>query len=357
MSIVKKRIISLLLGILFLVISLALNNFNLLRVILCISSIIVLTYCMQLERNNKVIFISLFVIIMTFFTIGVDYLCACILKKTPILTLSIVSNENGSVYNAIGYRVWKCKDDSIKVDPLYRIGYYCDATYMSSESINNVLPSIINNFDHYKDNYVKIIGRVSKVVDNSSFYMETYSENTDTIFYNHEYKLHVNFNYADSKISELKENDIITVVGRVQNKDYNEVYLVDSKIKDEVTQQGDVSLDAESNIYCEYDKELWFQTDDNIYYKSCINNVNITINNRQYNLLNALSNNIITLDQIKNESYGYEKLSNDESIMYKYKDFNILVCNPSKSRDVIIGRTTMTLGDGYCKNIEENRGV
>ena len=357
MSIVKKRIISLILGVIFLGIALILNSFNLVRAILAITSVILITYSMQLERDSKKIFIPLYVIVLTFFVIGVDYLNVAMFKRTPIITLSIVSNEHGTVYNAIGYRVWKCDDEQTKLDPLYKIGYYCEASYMSAESINNVLPLIVSNFEHYKNNYVKIIGRVTKIESDTSFYMYAYSDKDNIVKYNQEYKLVVNFNYADNKISKLQENDIVTVIGKVENKNGNEVFLVDSRIKDEITSQGDVTFDAENNIYCEYDKELWFQTDNNIFYRSCINDVNIRIDNREYNLLNAISNNVITLQQITEESQGYNTQSKDNSIMYVFKDFNILVCDPAYSRDVIVGRTTMSFEDGYCNKVEENRGV
>ena len=357
MNIVQKRFISLIIGVIFLAIALVLNSFSLLRAILAIFSIIIITYSMQLERSHKFVFIPLFVIVLSSFVIGIDYLNVSIFKRTPMVTISVVSNENGSVYNAIGYRVWKCNDKDLFVDPLYKVGYYCEADSMSAESINNVLPTIISNFDHYKDNYIKIIGRVSSIENASMFTMCTYREINNEIKYNDNYKLIVNFNIANDKLAKLQANDIVTVIGKVESQEGNKIVLVDSKFKDEITSQGDVSFDAESNIYCEYDKELWFQTTDKIYYKSCINDVNITVDNKMYNLLNAISNNVITLKQIENESLGYESQSKDDSIMYKYKDFNILVCDPSYSRDVIVGRTTMAFTDGYCKHIEENRGV
>ena len=357
MSIAKKRTLSLLIGIVFLAIALLLNIFNLLRVILVILSIVLMTYSMQLERNSKKIFIPLYVIVLTFFCIGMDYLNVSLFKKTPIITISVISNSNGTVYNAIGYRVWKCNDDQIKVDPLYKIGYYCEVDYMSAESINNVLPTMMSNFDHYKDNYVKIIGRVTNVDSDTLFTMETYKEYNNVIKYDHEYKLLVNFNYANEKLSVLQEDDIVTVVGKVSSKNGNEISIVDSKFKDEVTSQGDVTFNAESNIYCEYDKSLWFQTEENIYYLSCIKDVDITIDNNQYNLFNAISNGIVTFKQIEEESLGYDTQSKDDSVMYRYKDFNILVCDPSYSTDVIVGRTSMSFTDGYCNNVEENRGV
>ncbi|MBR1417064.1 MAG: hypothetical protein IJ572_04530 [Bacilli bacterium] len=357
MNIVNKRFISLIIGIILLVIALFMNSFNLLRAILCLLSIILLTYSNQLERTNKRLFSILFVIIFSLFVISLDYLFVAYFKKTPILTYNIVSSEYGTVYNAIGYRVWKCSDKSFKVDPLYKLGYYCEKESMSSENINNVLSTIINNFDQYKGSYVKIIGRVSNVIDNTKFYMQSYKEEDNMIKFDETNKLYVEFNYANNSVLNLETNAIVTVVGKIDRKVGNDIFMIDSTFNKETTSSGDVTFGAESNIYCEYDKELWFQTSDNIYYKSCIDDVNITIGSNQYNLQNAMRNNLITLQEIEDESLGYQKQSKDDSTMYNFKDFKILVCDPKYSTDVIVGKTTMEFSDGYCNVYNDDRGV
>lgn len=357
MNVVTKRFVSLSIGIILLLIALVLNNLGLLRAMLAILSIIILTYSFQLERNNKKVFIPLFIILFTFFVIALDFLVVSAFKKTPIMSYSIVSTSSGTVYNALGYRVWSCKDKTFKVDPLYKLGYYCEKESMTAESINNVLTTIVNNFEDYQDNYVKIVGRVTKVIDDKSFYMEMYKENDNLVSFDTTYRLYVEFNYSDSSILSLNDTKLVTVIGKISKKDGNYVYMIDSSYTSEITHQGDVSFDAESNIYCEYDKELWFQTSDNIFYKSCIDDVNISINNAKYNLQYVLKNNFLTLEQIKNEALGFESQSKDNSIMYNFKDFKILVCDPNSSKDVIVGRLTMDFSDGYCNNIESNRGV
>ena len=324
------------------------TNPAILRAILAILSIISLTYCLQLERNNKKIFITLFVIIFTFFVIGVDYLTVSLFKKTPIITISIVSNDYGKVYNAIGYRVWNCKDDTFKVDPLYKQGYYCQKETMSSENINNVLSTIVNNYDSYKDSYVKIIGRVSKIVDDKTFYMQMFREENNLIKFDETNKLYVEFDYKNNDISGLNQNSIITVVGKIDRKEGNDIYMIDSIFTRENISSGDVLFGAETNIYCEYDKQLWFQTSNNIFYKSCIEDVNLKINDNIYNLQNAIMNNLITLEEIENEALGYQTQNRDYSRMYNFKDFKMLVCDPNVSRDIIIGRSEMDFSDGYC---------
>ena len=348
MNIVKKRFCSLIIGIILLVVSLLLDKYNLLRAILCILSIILFTYSNQLERQNKRIFIPIFIIVFSFFVISLDYLNVTLFKKAPILTFSIVKSDYGKVYNALGYRVWTCKDDTFKVDPLYKLGYYCQKETMTSESINNVLSTIISNFDDYKDSYVKITGRVTKVVDDSKFYMQTFKEIDNLINFDENSKLYVQFNYGNSNVLGLQPNSIVTVIGKINQKIGNDIYMIDSTFNSEAITSGDVLFGAEENIYCEYEKDLWFQTSDNIFYRSCIQDLNITIANNQYNLQNAIRNNLITLQEIKDEALGYQTQNKDKSTLYKFKDFNLLVCDPSNSRDVIIGRTTMDFSDGYC---------
>ena len=357
MNIVKKRFISLILGIILLVVALLMNNLNLVRAILCILSIVILTYSFQLERQNKKVFIPVFVLLFTLFVVALDYLVVGAFKKVPILSYSVVTSKYGTVYNAVGYRVWKCKDDTFKLDPLYKLGYYCQKESLTSENINNVLSTVINNFDDYKDSYVKVIGRVSAVENDTSFYMQMFKEEDGIIKFDNTSKMHVEFNYGTSSVSKLTPNSIVTVIGKIDHKSGNDIYMVDSDFTTESISSGDVLFGAEENIYCEYDKQLWFQTSDNIFYKSCIEDVNLKINGNQYNLQNAIKNNLISLEEIENEANGFQEQTKDKSLLFVYNDFKMMVCDPNVSKDIIIGRTTMDFSDGYCKVSNDNRGV
>ena len=358
MSIVAKRFISLLIGVGVLLIALLLPRFNLIRAIFVLISIISLTYSFSLERTNKKVFVSLFVILFFFFVTSLDYLNCVMFKHTPILAYSIVKTENGTVYNALGYRVWSCSNDTFKVDPLYKLGYYCKENTMTSESINNVLTTIYDNFEDYQDSYVSVIGRVKEVVDNKTFYMQMFKDDDGVIKFNEAYNLYVEFNYEYKDLNTLDSNTLVVVLGKISKKEGNNIYMIDAKISKQSSVGSDtLKIEAEKNIYCQYDKELWFETNTNIFYRSCIDDVNITISNNQYNLVNALKNNLITLDELKNESIGYTKQSKDNSIMYNYKDFKILVCDESTSRDIIMGNNELELSYVYCNVSNTQRGV
>lgn len=351
MSKVNKRFITMAIGVILLVVALLMSKFGLLRAILCILSIIILTYSNQIERTNKKVFIPLFVIIFSLFVVALDYLVVGAFKKPPILAYSIVSTNSGTVYNALGYRVWSCKDKTFKVDPLYRQGYYCEKETMNAENINNVISTIVDDFSQYEGTYVKIIGRVSGILDDKTFYMQMFKEDDNIIRFNDTYKLYVEFDYTNKDVSSLAVNSIVTVLGKIDRMQGNDIYMIDSTFTKESTSSGDVVFGAETNIYCEYDKQLWFQTSENIFYKSCIEDVNLKINDNVYNLQNAITNNLITLQEIEDEAMGFKSQSKDNSKIYKFSDFNLMVCDPNISRDVIIGRTEMDFSDGYCSAV------
>ena len=353
MSQVSRRLISMFTGIFLIIVSFILKG-GIFRPILNFIGIILLTYSNACERSNKKLFLPLFGIIFFFFMVALDYLAVTTLKKEPIFAYSIVSTGNNKVYNAIGYRVWICdeKEKIFKVDPLYKLGYYCSTQDMTSESINNILPHI------FEDSYIKITGRLTKIVNTTEIYMNTYKEDSDTYLYD-DYILDVNFNVPSLEISKYNLNDDITIVGKVTSKTDNTIKIIDSNfvtIGSYETSET-YNFDVNTNIYCQYDKELWFETKDKVFYKSCINNISLNIADGNYKLEAALNNGVITYEDIKNAAEGFLTNSKDKSVIYIFNNFKVLECDPTSSRDVIIGRTEMTFEDGYCKSYTEGVGV
>ena len=123
--------------------------------------------------------------------------------------------------------------------------------------------------------------------------------------------------------------------------------MIDSKIVKENSETGKLTVESD-NGKCEYAKEYWFATSDNMYYRSCVKDISMKVNGIIYNLESALQNDIISLDEIKNEANAYLTQSKDNSKMYVYDYFKILVCDSSRSKDIIIGQTSMEFSDGYC---------
>lgn len=355
MSVVSKRLITMFLGIFLIFISFLFKG-GIIRPIFAFIGIVLLTYSNTSERTNKKLFIPLFAIIFFFFMVALDYLLVTTLKKEPIFAYSIVSTGNNKVYNAIGYRVWVCdeKEKVFKVDPLYKLGYYCSTQDMTSESINNILPKIYSNFNRYKDSYIKITGRLTKIVNETQIYMNTYKEEDDVYVYDDNI-LDVNFNVPSLEISKYNLNDEITIVGKVISKNDNKIKIIDSNFVtiDSYETSETYNFDVNTNIYCQYEKELWFETKDKVFYKSCINNITLNIADGNYKLEAALKNGVITYDDIKNTAAGFLTNSKDKSVIYVFNNFKVLECDPSTSRDVIIGRNEMSFEDGYCKSYTE----
>lgn len=362
---VTLRLITLFIGIILIIISLLLNDFGCLRFILCLLGIISLTISNSIERNNKKVFIPLFAILFTLFMISTDYLFVCMFKKVPIFSYSIVTNNNNKVYNAIGYRVWICNDATytFKVDPLYKLGYYCATKDMESVDVNNILPILNNNFDAYKDSYIKITGRINKIISSSELTMQTYVKSDNAYDYADDITIDYTFNIPSSEVSKHNVNDEVTIAGKVDSKTGEDnkvtIKIIDASFMtvNNTSEDTSYNFDVNENIYCQYDKELWFETDDHIYYKSCIDDLNLTILNNQYNLMYALKNHLITLNELKDEASGYLTNSKDNSVLYNYNNFKLLICDSSYSKDVIIGKTTMSFDDGYCKNLEDNESL
>ena len=354
----NKRLLSLIVGLVLIIISFALTGMDCLRAILCIIGIILLTYSNSIERKHKKVFVPLFAIIFTCLMISTDYLVVCTLKKTPIFAFNIVKTEEATVYNAMGYRVWKCSgEDKLKVDPLYKLGYYCSISNMNSEDINNLLPILINSFDSYKDTYIKVSGKVVEIKDNQTLTLETYTNTDNKNNYDTTSKLIADFNFPNNSLGKYRVNDDIIIAGKVDSKNNSNnitsIKLVDSTLlSDDENNTESYNFNVEDNIYCKYDKEMWFETADNIYYKSCINDLNISLNDKQYNLMNAIKNNTISLKDLESEASGYLTNSKDSSIIYNYNKFKLLVCDSKNSKDIIIGRTSMSFSDGYCQNTE-----
>ena len=359
MSTVSKRLMLMFGGIVFILLAFILNS-GIIRAILMFLGIISLTISNSIERNNKKVFIPLFLLIFFFFMVATDYLLVTSLKKEPIFAYSVVSTGKDKVYNAIGYRVWVCndKENTFKVDPLYKLGYLCSTQDMVAESINNVLPKIYSDFNRYKDSYIKITGKLTKIVNETEIYMNTYKEIDNEIVYDEDYELDVHFNMANQEVAKYNLNDEITIVGKVISKE-DAIKIIDSNfVTVGVFESSDeYDFDVNTNIYCQYDKNLWFETKEKIYYKSCINSISLNISGGNYTIEAALKNGVVSLEDLKNSSLGYLTNSKDKSVIYTFNNFKILECDPSSSKDVIIGRNEMSFDDGYCKTHNDGVGV
>ena len=204
---------------------------------------------------------------------------------------------------------------------------------------------------------MKINGKISNIIDDTKFYMQVF--NLDTSSFNDDIILEVNFNIPSSELNKYKVLDEVTIVGKIDSYKDNIVKMIDSNFLSNSTYETSdtYSFDVNENIYCGYDKALWFQNSEQLYYRACLNSIDITIGEDKYDLSFAIKNGIISLQDLKDSASGYLSNSKDSANIYIYNNFKMLVCNNSSSSDVIFGKTSLSFEDGYCNVGNDEVGV
>ena len=62
-----------------------------------------------------------------------------------------------------------------------------------------------------------------------------------------------------------------------------------------------------------------------------------------------ISSNKISIDDIYNGSEETEKSETDESIIYRFEEYSVLVCDQELSKDIYIGKKNMKFTDVTCQ--------
>ena len=84
-------------------------------------------------------------------------------------------------------------------------------------------------------------------------------------------------------------------------------------------------------------------------YTYCIEDAVISYPENKYELPQALSSNKISIDDIYNGSEETEKSETDESIIYRFEEYSVLVCDQKLSQDIYIGKKNMKFTDVTCQ--------
>ena len=346
----------LLTSLILIIISVIIKESNAIRPILWILSIII--FAINLKKstkytNSKIIIFSL---IMLFVSIVIDGVIVYSFKKIPVFTYSIIKKDNNIVYNSIGMRVWQCNEDdfeNLKVDPFYKKGYMCNAKEIETIEINTFLNSVVQNHAEYKNNYVKIKGKISKKSGINSLEMKAYTET--------ENKVNGYVEFADNITLKIvfKENDInldsydvydeITVVGIIKNMESSQgnhvIYMSDTILVSSINLE-EYTLNITKEKKCKQTITPIYNNNDITIYKYCLNDVIITFKDGQYELSSAISSNKVSVDSLYKDSPKTETNDNGDEL-HKFEDYNILVCGNKK--DIYIGDTKFKLNDITCK--------
>ena len=322
----KKRIIILIISLLLIIVPFFINVFTIYKLISLALGIILFDVFLALGKKMHLFLIIYLPILLLVFTYSLDYMKTYMLDLKPIYVLENKINNQVSIYNSLLYRIYKCNNKYI-FDNDYKMNYACETNLISNIDINTLLSEPRQSYKKYKHDFIKVTGKVSKIIGKSKIELKEYTTTDNSINgyvkFNDSSKLIVNVNGED--IRNYKIYDYITVVGLLDsyNKKAEELILINTKIE-------------ENNLYDNYlieviesekcDNALKDYTDN--YYTICLDNVYLNYEVDNYELSYALKDKKITLEDLVKDS---EKEINNGHTFYSLSKFNILSCQNGKN--------------------------
>ena len=343
--------------ILFLV-ALLINRPNVIRLILTLTSIVLVVIFFRIKNKKQNIVLAILLLIITVF---LDSLVASLFVRIPIYAYNINTSGNVRVYSSIGYRIWQCDKDNykdLKVDVFYNKGYVCNPDDIEEIDSNVFLNSVIENYDEYKNNYVKIRGKISKKNSQNSIEMQPYETNTITIngyvTFADNITLKIMFNENIQELDLYDIYDEIVVIGVVKNlehiDDHFNIYLAECRLISENNyDKYDIIVNKENT--CTNEKTILYTTESDEVYSYCLDEIVIDYGSSKFELAHALSSGKINLDDLYKEYTSIDK-DDKENELYKFKNYSILKCNKNTSKDIIIGPEDMKMDTVTCSTNE-----
>lgn len=339
-------------SILFFIIAILMNDTLIIRLILTILSMIemitaILLNEKELKKKFPICIISVFISYIV-----IDTIVVITINRIPIFSYNIITSNNVRIYNSLGTRVWQCdKNDykNVKVDLFNSHGYMCSIDDIPTLESNAFINSVIENYDEYKNQYVKIKGKISKKQGQSYIEMKAYKNEDVTIngyvTFSDDITLRIMFKEQNKMIDEYDVFDEITIVGIVSyletKNNNNVIYITDGEIKSSLDLK-EYEIKINDQTKCEEERIIYSNNKYSLY-SYCIEDIIIDFKNENaYELSSVLSSNKIALSEFYNNAKKTEK---DSMILYENDNYNILYCNDSK---IIIGNKNLSFENNTC---------
>ncbi|MBQ8901442.1 MAG: hypothetical protein IJY87_00045 [Bacilli bacterium] len=329
----KKKIILIIISLLLIVVPFLINIYSIYKLISLALGILLLDISFTFNKKINIFLLIYLPLLLIIFTYAIDYMKTYTFDLSPIYVFENKINDKVSTYNSLFYRIYKCNDKYI-FDNQYQKNYVCETDLLESIDINKLLNEPKESYKKYKNDFIKVSGKISKISGTSSILLQAYTKVDGSVNgyvkFNETSKLKVDLAGVD--ISKYKIYDYITVVGLLSDfdKDAQEMILTNVKIE-------------ETNLYNEYtyqiiessncSKKLEEYTDN--FYTYCIENIYLDYKVDKYELSYVLKDKKINLNDLitnsKLEETGNYKL-------YKLEKFDILSCN--KNKNILINKNS-----------------
>lgn len=344
-------------SIILMIIALLIRKAIAIRTLIYFASLIVM--CIGIKYKRKKILETLIIFLILFVVyVLIDGITTVTFKKIPILSYNIITTNNSRVYNSVGVRVWQCDKNDYKnvvVDPFYNKGYICSADDIDPIPSNSFLISVVENYDDYKNTYVKVVGKISK--KNGQNFIEMQPYNTTDITVNgyvtfaDNITLRILFNQPEPLLDSYDVYDEITVVGIIKNMEQNKnkyvIYMSDTKISSRLN-LNNYSISTVKSNKCSL-SDIIYSNDKNIVYTYCLDDIVVSFDqDNQHELASALSSNKITIHDLYANPNKIDNNEDDLSVIYRMDNYSVLVCDYTKSNKIVVGNSNMNFSNIKC---------
>lgn len=346
----KKRLIWLLgIGLTLMIVPFIINKYSIFRVISLVIGVILIEVCFCLKKKRNIFLIVLVPILLFTLSYGVDILLAFKLKYVPIYSYVIKSSDKMKTYNSFFYRVYDC-NNNLNLDYGYRNSYVCNNELLDTISINKFLQDPKDSFNEYKNKFVRIHGKISRISGNESIELAAYTKSEEVlngyVNFNLDYTLNIK---TTDDLSKYRIYDYIDVIGRVDLLKDNTITLIDTKL-------------ISSDIYNEYSFEIVNNNELKLsnlikekgYYYYGINSLNVKYDQDNiYELSYVLQDEKLTFDDLVDDM-DFKIISNkdEEEVakVYNLEKFNVIECSNNKK---IVANKNNKVNSDICELVIE----
>jgi hypothetical protein len=336
------------LGIALIVVALAINVYNVVRLILAIVGYLCLVLSIILNKDNKLYYKILSPILLLFIVYCIDYSLFMFLHKVPALIYEIKSSDTMSTYNSLTYRIYSC-DGKLIHDKFYKNRYQCDENDLKAIDINDFLQTPKENYKNYKGKFIKLTGKISKIQGSSILELKKYvvdASNTlnGYVVFNDAYVVKTEFD-NEVNLTNQRIYDEVSVIGKVdtlvkENGEYV-INLTDSVF-------------IPSSIYKTFTVETKKNSDDSKsllsdnYYMTGLDHFYIKYNDKNiYELKYALLDKRVTLKDFIDVDLN----TITENTLFEKDNYNILVC---ANKEVLFGSKKLKKDNINCPVAESS---
>lgn len=346
----KKSIIFIVLGVILLIIPFCFNDYSIVRLILLALGIFLITLSLVFFKKRNIFLIILTPIILICLAYALDTFLFYQFNRIPLFVYEIKSSDRMRTYNSFFYRIFDC-NGNLSLDYGYTGNYVCDEEDLDTIDINAFLADPTKSYDEYRNKFVKLSGKISKLSGEEAVELSSYTMSDNSlngyVNFNTNYVIRVN---VSESLSNYRIYDNITIIGRVASKTEENGKIV-INLLDTLLIPSDIYETYNYEIVNSSDAKLTSLVSEQNYYLYGISALNVKYaNDAIYELSYLITDSRMTLEDIIGESSATNLYDEEEVLqakLYNLDIFNVLVCQNDKK---IIGNKEFDLTIDLCND-------